>query len=344
MQTATERQSKQDAVAAWLTALGEALEILQAGQPAAALELLLPLVHKHPRSLLKSAIHRQALARALVAAGRCQLELEQVEAGTKLMEQALDLDRVSPQLHCELGQSYWRAGHHAEAMRCFQQAVELDPGYARAYLALAGLRRERGMLREASEALETAVSLNPSSPETRAALAELYHELGRHDQVVAQAEQMLALNPRNPCAYDLLAMGQFHCGELDRAIETIGRLIYLEPGDPHHHFKLGMLFQHRGEPVRAMAEYLRSFEMAEDNELAQSAAEAIERLDQYQLEQLLLRAAEDPQFRVRLMHDPDETVRRHGFLLSEVALSALRGMDLDSAGESAESPPKSLYH
>jgi len=344
MEAAAECRTKQGAVAAWLAALGEALEMLQAGQPAAALELLMPLVEKHPRSLLKSPIHRQALARALVAAGRCQLELEQIEDGTRLMQQALDLDRASPQIHCELGQSYWRAGHYDEALRCFEQAVDLDPSYVRAYLALASLRHERGMLREACEALEAAVSANPGSPETHAALAELYHELGRHDQVVAQAEQMLTLNPRNPCAYDLLAMGQFHRGELDQAIETIGRLIYLEPGDSHHHFKLGMLFQHRGEAIRAMAEYLRAFDMAEDTELAQMASDAIERLDQYQLEQLLLRAAEDPQFRVRLMHNPDETVRRHGFLLSEVALGALRGMDLDSAGESVESPPKSLCH
>jgi tetratricopeptide (TPR) repeat protein len=150
---------------------------------------------------------------------------------------------------------------------------------------------------------------------------------------------MLRLRPRHPQAYDLVASACFQMGRLDEAIQAVDRLIHLDPRAAEHRYKMGLLHQHRGDVPAAMAAYTLALEMDPEGEVGRCAWEAIEDLDQAQVEQILIRAAEDAVFRTKLCRDLADAVRGYGYRLSDAALEALAHIDFDSSpGDDA--PPR----
>ena len=137
-------------------------------------------------------------------------------------------------------------------------------------------------------------------------------------------------------ALDLLAWGHYQHGQLADALAMLKSLVHLEPLQPHHHFKIGMIYEVQGNLPLAMASLLRAASLDEAGEVGTMATEAVTNLDQVQIEQVLMRAESDPQFRRLLQHDPECTLLQTGYML---APSASRCCNLSTSASAACMPP-----
>lgn len=249
------------------------------------------------------------------------------------LRRALRIDPALPKAHQILAQHFVKLERLGEAQKALRKALRLNPERQDYYVGLAACYVQQGRLAEAWRWLHRAVDKFPEAEEVREALADLCQRLGDYTGLLVHAEALAELNPRNPYAHDLLAMAHFQHGDLDRAMQSLGRLVSLDPLDPVSRLKLALLLQQKGALGRAMEEYERVLFAAPEGEYAQAALEAMETLDYYQMQQILLRASEDKRFRDRLENDLEGTLTTHCYRLTDFAMEALRRWDFDLGPE-----------
>jgi tetratricopeptide (TPR) repeat protein len=274
------------------------------------------------------------------------LAQERFEDAVRECLRATELDPAYEPGYVELALASERAGDAAQAAAALEQAIRLNPDNLQYRLGLARNLMLQGRLRESADSLRRTARAFPDSIEARCALAEVCADLGCHDETIEHAREIRVLAPTNPAGYELLAVGYYQSGRLADALAAVRRLTRLQPREAHHHLKLGVLLQQQGHVAQAMHEYLRAEMMSagDDDDTAHACRQAIDNLDDVQVRQVLLRAAEDRVFRVKLVRDPARALRDHGFHLSDEAMDALSRMDLELTHPWADDAGPRVYH
>lgn len=292
----------------------------QRGLPDVAVEMLREAARANPRC-----------ASAYRSLGGYYLAQQRFEDAIAAYDQALALEPDYEPAYAGMALASEGAGDLARAVAALQQAVHLNPFNLDYRLGLARDLASQGFLHGAASTLREAAQLFPDSADVHHALGEICSELGDYDGMIEEGAALRALSPKNPAAYELLASGHFQSGRAIEAIDAVRRLVGLEPHEAHHHLKMGILLQHLGRLGPALEEFMRASSMSSecDGETACAAQEAIVNLDDVQVRQILLRAAEDQVFRVKLARDPAATAFTYGFRLSPAAVSALMSMDFE---------------
>ncbi|HEX8833503.1 MAG TPA: hypothetical protein VF719_04845, partial [Abditibacteriaceae bacterium] len=93
-----------------------------------------------------------------------------------------------------------------------------------------------------------------------------------------------------------------------------------------HRLKYATLLQLQGNSGEALREFQRVLATYPDAPFSSEANDAIEILDNMQIQQVLLRAAEQDGFRLQLQHEFENTLQEFGFHLSENGRETLRYM------------------
>jgi DNA-binding SARP family transcriptional activator/Flp pilus assembly protein TadD len=126
---------------------------------------------------------------------------------------------------------------HAEARRCFEQALALDSGFARAW-AYIGFSHvldadfhyapsREDALRVGLEALQRACAINEGDWLTRAGCGRALLRLGHFDLALEETERAVELNPSSPTAHSHLGNLLAFMGEPERGIAKLEYSIYL---------------------------------------------------------------------------------------------------------------------
>ncbi len=221
------------------------------------------------------------------------------------------------------------SGEREQALEQLLGLLREMPESTRASLRVAALLRESRRANEARLVLESAVELAPDAAAPREALAEICLEVGRLDDAIQHSRELLRLLPRSLLARDLLSMAYLQRGYLDKALSITDEMVRLDPTDPAYHFRRGVLLQQQGEVGAAVRAFGRVLEVSEEDgfgdedEITGEARAALEFLDNYQMRQILMLAAEDVPFRLRLRQAPLEALSAKGYQLSQAGLSAL---------------------
>lgn len=100
-------------------------------------------------------------------------------------------------VHNDRAAALARAGHDAEALAEYQQALQLDPNHYDARMNIAALLSRMGRDQEAMQHVSIAARIRPRTPEPHVYLALMNANLGRIDEAVAQANDALALDARS---------------------------------------------------------------------------------------------------------------------------------------------------
>jgi tetratricopeptide (TPR) repeat protein len=303
--------------------------------------------------------------KARLALANCCLEVGLIEESIHHLERGVELSPDQAEVYCELGLAYERSGREQLALSAWRRALRLNPELPKAYYGLAQHYMKRSQLQAAQRTLNKALRLNPEQQKyylelascysqqgrldrasywlqqaaekfpnnfsIREMLAETYLRLGDYPNLLAQARIFSRLNPRNPYAFELLAMARLHCGDVSGAVESLRRILYLDPLDAVSRLKLALLLQQQGRLGQAMEEYQTIVSLAPPVELSQAALDSIESLDQCQMQQILLRVAEDRGFRLRLRQDVTNTLSEYGYQLSEATLELIQQLEWDQA-------------
>ncbi len=216
------------------------------------------------------------------------------------------------------------AGRIDEAIACQAELTDLRPNDPAAFFRLGLMYREARRVEPALSALRRATDLNPDYRDTREALIATLLDNGRYQEIVVESKLLVKLAPRSVFARDVLSLAYMQLGQTDKALRVVGELIWLDPVNPDHYLKRAMLLQQQGNVKNAVGEYTRVLEMAPDGSDAMAvAAEALETMDDRQLQQILLLATDDKVFQWKAMHDPAEAILERGYHLTPDGITKL---------------------
>lgn len=174
------------------------------------------------------------------------------------------------------------------------------------------------------------------------ALCETFAENQDWSACEKASRQLIQLAPRHLAAREILATCMLQQGRVEEAETEIRALLKMSPRDPLYRLKLATLLQIGGKSGESLQEFERVVANYPDAPFAGEAREAIDLLDNLQIQQVVMRLNEQPQFEQQLRADMTETLRDNGFRLTDEGRESLRHMLSDGRPEIA--PPKKFLH
>lgn len=129
-----------------------------------------------------------------------------------------------------LGHTYFRQARYRDALAAYQQAVALDSLSAEAHCDLATAYMKLGRRDSAETAYLAAIRLD-SSLVLAYHLAVAYGEMKRHREAIALLEEAVHIDPSTAPSYRLLAGLHQEQGAYDRAEEALVRAVAADSTD-----------------------------------------------------------------------------------------------------------------
>jgi tetratricopeptide (TPR) repeat protein len=142
---------------------------------------------------------------ALVAAASACMEVNDLDAAARDLDEALAQAPQWAAAHYERGKLWLRQDDMAQASRCFGAATERLPGFAPAWANLGGTLGELDRPQDALQAFEHALALDPDNPQALNNVGVVRRELGRLAESEAAFRQVLQLTPA-------MAFGHYNLG------------------------------------------------------------------------------------------------------------------------------------
>ncbi len=173
-------------------------------------------------------------------------------------------------------------------------------------------------------------------------LCETQTEAQNWSECIASCRALLKIAPRHHLGREILATALLHSEQLMETENVLRELLVLSPRDPLHRLKLATLLQMQGKSGEALREFERVVEGYPEAPFAEEAREAIDLLDHLQMQQLMMRAGEQPTFRQQMQNALDQTLNENGFQLTDEGRESLRHMMSD--GRLAPEPERVRLH
>jgi tetratricopeptide (TPR) repeat protein len=142
---------------------------------------------------------------ALVATASVCVEVSDLEAAARDLDEAIEKAPSWAAGHYERGKLWLRADDMLRASQSFQQAVELLPGFGPGWANLGGTLGELDRPQEALAAFERALALDPASTQALNNVGVVRRELGRLGESEAAFRQVIQLTP-------WMAFGHYNLG------------------------------------------------------------------------------------------------------------------------------------
>lgn len=142
---------------------------------------------------------------ALVATASACMEVNDVEAAARDLDEAVGLAPDWAAARYERGKLWLRQDNMEEASRCFAAATERLPGFAPAWANLGGTLGELDRPQEALAAFERALALDPGNPQALNNVGVVRRELGRLAESEAAFRRVIELTPG-------MAFGHYNLG------------------------------------------------------------------------------------------------------------------------------------
>jgi tetratricopeptide (TPR) repeat protein len=144
-------------------------------------------------------------APALVATASVCMEVNDLEAAARDLDEALALAPRWAAAHYERGKLWLRRDDMGQAAVAFEAAAQLLPGFAPAWANLGATLGELDRPAEALAAFERALALDPANPQALNNVGVVRRELGRLTESEAAFRQVIQLTPT-------LAFGHYNLG------------------------------------------------------------------------------------------------------------------------------------
>ncbi|MSO36115.1 MAG: tetratricopeptide repeat protein [Acidobacteria bacterium] len=156
-------------------------------------------------SLCVEALREGRTAAALVATASVCMEVNDLEAAARDLDEAIALAPHWAAAHYEHGKLWLRRDDMPRAAAAFQVATDLLPRFAPAWSNLGATLGELDRPAEALAAFETALALDPANPQALNNVGVVRRELGRLTESESAFRQVIQLTPG-------LAFGHYNLG------------------------------------------------------------------------------------------------------------------------------------
>ncbi len=261
---------------------------------------------------------------------RCYVGGGEYDNAIGVCRAALQVDPTDPLARADLAIALYLSGRSAEAAAVVDEAGTDLPRDADRLCDLAEIMLAEGRPEDGARLLAMTVELDPAHENGILRLAEARVMLGDYDDAVRLCRTSQRQGAQRIPVLDVLLLACERKGDGDACVEYASELARLAPLDPYAHYRLANAWQRLGNYIEAMQRYALAAELAAaDDELRESAYEAMEALDSIQQHQVVALASNDIAFRLALKRDPAEALERHGFRLTEVGMHLLASLEID---------------
>jgi tetratricopeptide (TPR) repeat protein len=198
-------------------------------------------------------------AAALVATASVCVEVNDLEAAARDLDEAIAQAPEWAAAHYERGKLWLRSDDMIRASESFQRATELLPGFAPAWANLGGTLGELDRPKEALAAFERALALDPASPQGLNNVGVVRRELGRLSESEAAFRQVIQLTPGMAFGHYNLGHTLFLQGRFQAALSAYAEGQARDPEkNPVQASRLALCKVATGDAVGALRELQRA--------------------------------------------------------------------------------------
>jgi tetratricopeptide (TPR) repeat protein len=158
----------------------------------------------------------------LVATASVCMEVNNLDAAGRDLDEALALAPAWAAAHYERGKLWLRADDMVKAAESFQRAADLLPTFPPVWANLGGTLGELDRAHEAMAAFERALELDPSSAQALNNVGVVRRELGRLAESEAAFRQVIKLTPETAFGHYNLGHTLFLQGRFQAALSAYG--------------------------------------------------------------------------------------------------------------------------
>lgn len=159
-------------------------------------------------------------AGALVATASTAMEVNDLDAAERDLDEAVGVAPDWAAVHFERGKLWLRRDDLAQAAAAFRAAADRLPGFAPAWANLGAALGELDRVEEAREAIERALARDPASPQAYTNLGVLLREQGQLARSEAAFREVIRLAPRLAVGYYNLGHTLFLQGRFQAALSA----------------------------------------------------------------------------------------------------------------------------
>ncbi|KAK2744695.1 anaphase-promoting complex subunit cdc27 [Onygenales sp. PD_40] len=228
-----------------------------------------------------------------------------------LAHELMEIDRLSPQAWCAIGNSFSLQSDHEQALKCFKRATQLDPRFAyaftlqgheyvsneeydkaldayrhgisadnRHYNAWYGIGKvyeKMGKYKFAEQHYRTASNINPTNAVLVWCIGLVLERVGNQKAALLQYGRACTLAPQSVLARLRKARVLMKLNELKLAHVELKILKDLAPDEPNVHYLLGKLYKMLHDKANAIKHFTTALNL--DPKAAQIIKDAMETLE-----------------------------------------------------------------
>ncbi|PYH95782.1 TPR-like protein [Aspergillus ellipticus CBS 707.79] len=228
-----------------------------------------------------------------------------------LAHELMEIDRLSPQAWCAVGNSFSHQRDHDQALKCFKRATQLDPQFAYGFTlqgheyvaneeydkALEAYRRgigadirhynawyglgtvydKMGKLEFAESHFRNAANINPTNAVLICCIGLVLEKMNNPRGALAQYSNACRLAPHSVLARFRKARVLMKLLELKQALAELKVLKDMAPDEANVHYLLGKLYRMLHEKANAIKHFTTALNL--DPKAAQYIKDAMESLD-----------------------------------------------------------------
>ncbi len=210
-------------------------------------------------SLCVEALREGRTAPALVATASVCMEVNDLEAAARDLDEAIALAPHWAAAHYEHGKLWLRRDDMPRAAAAFQVAANLLPRFAPAWSNLGATLGELDRPADALAAFETALALDPANPQALNNVGVVRRELGRLTESEAAFRQVILLTPGLAFGHYNLGHTLFLQGRFQAALSAYAEGQARDPEkNPVQASRLALCLVATGDPHGALRELRRA--------------------------------------------------------------------------------------
>lgn len=232
-----------------------------AGDPAKAVETLMPIVEQLPEESIERREAEQVLGLSAFLAGRFADAVPWLERTRKWAGDNLQLAHA-------LGQAYIQTQRADAARAVFAPLYGVSPDSAAGHLIAAQMMLRLEMETQAEQELTKALEKDARLPGANFLMGQIALFRGRIPEAVALTERELAINPGNAMALSQLGDGFVRQSKWDEAIAALQKSIWLNPYYSAPYILLGRAYTKKEQPAAAEGMFRRAIEYDPNNRSA----------------------------------------------------------------------------
>ncbi|NNC99808.1 MAG: tetratricopeptide repeat protein [Gammaproteobacteria bacterium] len=167
--------------------------------------------------------------------------------------QALNLNKLQPEVHNNLANLYKSKGMYVDAEKHYRLAISLQPGFVSALRNLALCLSSRSEYQLAIKTFTSLLSLKPDDVSALSGLADCYRESGATQAAEQTYRKALALAPEHLNAWHNLGLTHHLKGELEEALGCYRKAFAIAPDRPEVLQSLALSLHEAGATAEAMS-------------------------------------------------------------------------------------------